>query len=61
MESRTVERILEEWRTAERELDAAPEWARLAIQTRIDQLRDEHRDAIDDRKSIAQELSEALS
>ena len=59
MEPRTVDRILEEWRAAERELEAAPETARLAIQARIHELREEHRVAIEDRASVAMELSQA--
>jgi hypothetical protein len=59
MEPRTVDRILEEWRAAEREFEAAPETARLVIQARIDELREEHRVAIEDRSSVATELSQA--
>ena len=59
MELRTVEQILEEWRAAERELETAPGTARLAIQARIDELREEHRVAIEDRASVAMELSQA--
>jgi hypothetical protein len=50
--------ILEEWRAAERELEAAPKTARLAIQARIE-LREEYRVAIEDRSSVATALSQA--
>jgi len=59
MEPRTVEHILEDWRAAERDLEAAPETARLAIQARIDELREEHRVAIEDRASVATALGQA--
>ena len=59
MELRTVEHIIEEWRAAERELEAASGTARLAIQARIDELREEHRVAIEARASVATELSQA--
>jgi len=59
MEPRTVEHILEEWRAAERDFEAAPETARRAIQATIDGLREEHRVAIEDRASVATELSQA--
>ncbi len=42
-----------------RALEAAPETARLAIQTRIDELREEHRTAIEDRASVAGEATRA--
>jgi hypothetical protein len=59
MEARTLDRILEELGAAERQLEAAPETARLAIQVMIDELREEYRGAIEDRSSVATEVSQA--
>jgi hypothetical protein len=49
---RTVERIISEWREAERQYDAATdEETREALEARIAQLADEHRRAMDERLS----------
>jgi len=58
VEHRTDERILEDWRAAERELARAPEPRWLAIMARIDQLQAEYREAIAAREALAQELAE---
>ena len=61
MEGRTIEAILEEWRAAERELEAAVGDAGAAILARIDKLREEHRMAIADRDVIARDLGQLVS
>ena len=60
MEGRTIEAILEEWRAAERELEAAVGDAGAAILARIDKLREEHRMAIADRDVIARDLGQLV-
>jgi inosine-uridine nucleoside N-ribohydrolase len=61
METRTVETILSDWRSLERELETASDNERPAIQARIDQLREEHRQAMHDREAMAHELGQALA
>jgi len=56
IELRPVEVILAEWRAAERELAEAPKEEWLAIMNRIDQLQDEYRLAMADRRSEIEEL-----
>jgi hypothetical protein len=53
---RPIERILTEWRAAERELEASNDDDRDAIVARIAALRDEHRAAIAEREREAEEL-----
>jgi hypothetical protein len=61
METRSVDSILSDWRTLERELETASDDELPAIQARIDQLREEYRQAIHDREAMAHELGQALA
>jgi len=56
MEPRTVDKILDEWRQRERELEDYPNADLVALHARIEALRDEHTRALEKRAREAEEL-----
>ena len=56
VEPRTIDKILEEWRQRERELEEDPDADLEALHSRIMVLRDEHMGALEKRAPEAQDL-----
>ena len=61
MDTRSIDSILDDWRAAERELEAAPDDARPVASARVDQLREEYRAAMAGREGVVRELSRPLA
>ena len=60
IERRPVEKIVDEWRAAERELASAPEPRWLEIMERIDLLLAEYRAAVHERTAAAEQSTHTL-
>ena len=56
MEPRTIDKILEEWRERERQLEENPNDDLEGLHARIAALRDEHARALEQRRAEADEL-----